>query len=223
MSKKLTVSTIALLGAFVATSPAQAALVQNVSLLDLVNSGTVAGSTGTLTRTATGIASTVSTSNLSTGAAYTMWWVIFNNPEFCVGGCGEDDFSNPTVNASVFFADGEVIGSNGLGNFSAQVGIGQLPNPNQVELGNGLFNPLTAEVWNVVRDHGPASSDPALLQAQLTTFNGGCTLTPGDGLFPCRDEQLAVFSTPVPEPSVSMGLVVLGTLGILSRFQRSKN
>ncbi len=107
-----------------------------------------------------------------------MWWVIFNNPEFCVGGCGEDDFSNAAVNASVFFADGEVIGSNGLGNFSAQVGIGQLPSPNQVELGNGLFNPLTAEVWNVVRDHGPASSDPALLNAQLTTFNGGCTLTP---------------------------------------------
>jgi hypothetical protein len=219
MIKKLTVSTIALLGAFVATSPAQAALVQNVSLLDLVNSGTVAGSTGTLTRTATGIASTVSTSNLSPGAAYTMWWVIFNNPEFCVGGCGEDDFSNPTVNASVFFADGEVIGLNGLGNFSAQVGIGQLPSPNQVELGNGLLNPLTAEVRNVVRDHGPASSDPA----QLTTFNGGCTLTPGDGLFPCHDEQLAVFSTPVPEPSVSVGLVVLGTLGILSRFQRPKN
>jgi hypothetical protein len=172
MIKKLTVSTIALLGAFVATSPAQAALVQNVSLLDLVNSGTVAGSTGTLTRTATGIASTVSTSNLSPGAAYTMWWVIFNNPEFCVGGCDEEDFSNPTVNASAFFADGEVIGLNGLGNFSAQVGIGQLPNPNQVLFGNGLFNPLTAEVWNVVRDHGPASSDPA----QLTTFNGGCTL-----------------------------------------------
>ena len=219
MIKKLTVSTIALLGAFVATSPAQAALVQNVSLLDLVNSGTVAGSTGTLTRTATGIASTVSTSNLSPGAAYTMWWVIFNNPEFCVGGCDEEDFSNPTVNASVFFADGEVIGLNGLGNFSAQVGIGQLPSPNQVELGNGLLNPLTAEVWNVVRDHGPASSDPA----QLTTFNGGCTLTPGDGLFRCRDEQSAVFSTPVPEPSVSLGLVVLGTLGILSRVQRPKN
>lgn len=223
MSKKLTVSTIALLGAFVATSPAQAALVQNVSLLDLVNSGTVAGSTGTLTRTATGIASTVSTSNLSPGAAYTMWWVIFNNPEFCVGGCGEDDFFNPTVNASAFFADGEVIGLNGLGNFSAQVGIGQLPNPNQVLFGNGLFNPLTAEVWNVVRDHGPASSDLALLNAQLTTFNGGCTLTPGDGLFPCLDEQSAVFSTPVPEPSVSLGLVVLGTLGILSRFQTPKN
>ena len=223
MIKKLTVSTIALLGAFVATSPAQAALVQNVSLLDLVNSGTVAGSTGTLTRTATGIASTVSTSNLSPGAAYTMWWVIFNNPEFCLGGCGQDDFSNAAVNASVFFADGEVIDLNGLGNFSAQVGIGQLPSPNQVELGNGLLNPLTAEVWNVVRDHGPASSDPALLNAQLTTFNGGCTLTPADGLFPCRDEQLAVFSTPVPEPSVSVGLIVLGTLGILSRFQRTKN
>jgi hypothetical protein len=152
-----------------------------------------------------------------------MWWVIFNNPEFCVGGCDEEDFSNPTVNASAFFADGEVIGLNGLGNFSAQVGIGQLPNPNQVLFGNGLFNPLTAEVWNVVRDHGPASSDPVLRNAQLTTFNGGCTLTPGDGLFPCRDEQLAVFSTPVPEPSVSVGLVVLGTLGILSRFQTPKN
>jgi hypothetical protein len=223
MIKKLTVSTLAFLGAFAAISPAQAALVQNTSLLDLVNGGTIAGSTGTLTRTATGIETSVSTSNLSPGAAYTMWWVIFNNPEFCVDGCGGDDFSNSAVNASVFFADGKIIDPDGLGTFSSQIGIGELPNPNQVELGNGLFNPLTAEVWNVVRDHGPASSDPALLEAQLTTFNGGCSLTPGDGGFPCRDEQLAVFATPVPEPATTTGLIVLGTLGVLSRFQRPKN
>jgi hypothetical protein len=37
-----------------------------------------------------------------------------------------------------------------------------------------LLNAKRAEIHLVVRSHGPASADPAVLQQQLTTFNGGC-------------------------------------------------
>jgi hypothetical protein len=38
----------------------------------------------------------------------------------------------------------------------------------------GLVEPFKAEIHLVVRTHGPASGDPAVLQAQLNMFNGGC-------------------------------------------------
>ncbi|MBI3245111.1 MAG: hypothetical protein HYZ50_01245 [Deltaproteobacteria bacterium] len=40
--------------------------------------------------------------------------------------------------------------------------------------GMGLLNAKKAEIHLVVRTHGLASTDPAVLQLQLTTFNGGC-------------------------------------------------
>ena len=59
--------------------------------------------------------------------------------------------------------------------------------------GNGLHNPLGAEVHFALRDHGPANSDPALLDAQLNVGNGGCSNFGGSGDYACRDFQLAIF------------------------------
>jgi hypothetical protein len=38
----------------------------------------------------------------------------------------------------------------------------------------GLIFPMTAEIHMVIRTHGTASTDPAVLTQQLTTHDGGC-------------------------------------------------
>ena len=69
------------------------------------------------------------TSGLPPGA-YTMWWVIFNNPSSCISPipglslCGEADLGNPAAETSIFWADGNIVTANGLGAFSAQVAVG---------------------------------------------------------------------------------------------------
>jgi hypothetical protein len=119
--------------------------------------------------------------------AYTIWFVDFNNPEFCVDGCGMDDLERPSVNASVFFATGAVVGDDGIGNFSAQIPENYFPDdPDQIFIGDeGLIDSLSAEIHLLVRTHGPVI--PELEEEQITTFNAGCPPNT------CEDIQFAVF------------------------------
>lgn len=118
--------------------------------------------------------------------AYTVWWVVFNNPEFCVDGCGSDDFERPEVDASSFWATGEVVGDEGGITFNAQILEGELPTgSDQVTLGDGLEDSFSAEIHPIVRTHG--SVIPGLEEEQISTFNGGCP--PNE----CENVQFAVF------------------------------
>jgi len=119
---------------------------------------------------------TFHTSELTPGGAYTIWWVVFNHPEFCSApGCGAKDLGNASVQASRAHAAGHVIGDSGDGNFGAWLGVndpeGFLDGP------WGLTNPRGAEIHLVARFHGQALTGQLLI-AQLGTFNGGCN--PGD-------------------------------------------
>lgn len=121
---------------------------------------------------------------------YTVWWVAFNSPEFCVDGCGLDDLEIPEVNASIFWATGEVIDDGETGIFSAQLLENTLPGKfDQVLFGDGLLDSFEAEIHLVVRSHGPAI--PGLEEEQITTFNGGCP--PNE----CVDVQFSVFPSVV--------------------------
>ncbi len=139
--------------------------------------------------------------------AYTTWWVIFNDPEFCVDGCDAGDLEIPEVNASLFWATGEVVGDNGMGSFSAQLLEGELPQgSDQVVFGEGLVDSFSAEIHPIVRSHGPV--DPEQVEEQITTFNGGC---PPEG---CKDVQFAVFRSVLdPQPSLPQFTVGDFTLG----------
>jgi hypothetical protein len=64
----------------------------------------------TLYRGKQGVEMRVATSGLMIHSSYTVWWVIFNNPAACVGGCGPDDLGRPDVRASVLYAAGFVTG-----------------------------------------------------------------------------------------------------------------
>src|SRR6266540_2067766 len=66
----------------------------------------IPGASSTLVRNSSGASMTLQTSGLGAGTAATVWWVIFNNPENCVGPCSDDDKFRVAVNASVLYAAG---------------------------------------------------------------------------------------------------------------------
>jgi hypothetical protein len=168
----------------------------------------VEGSEATLTRTDNGVALTINTSELEPGAAFTVWWIVFNNPEYCSGGsCGEDDlfdeygmlivnddgtFGTPGVDASVLFATGHVLGNNGNGNFGASLKEGQVKG---ALFGPGMRDAREAEVHNIVRSHGQPI--PGIVDEMISTVGGGCNEATGGGPGAvgndCEDIQFAVF------------------------------
>ena len=142
----------------------------------------VPGSSSTLVRTKNGITMTIHTSELEEGAAYTVWWVVFNNPEFCVAGCNGPDLGIPEVAGSVLWATGHVIGNNGVGNFAANLGEGKPKG--QILVGPGLLDAEGAEVHFIVRSHGQPI--PGLVNEQISTVGGGC------GTNVCEDVQFGI-------------------------------
>ena len=134
----------------------------------------------------------IGANHLDPNAAYTVWWVIFNNPGACAGSmCGGRDLGNPAVRASVFYAAGFVTGDDGTANISAQVEAGALPmgldvEPDGTVAGLDGGNGLAAEVHLVIRGHGPVI--PGMAHAQFSFFNGGCPPNT------CANQQAAVFA-----------------------------
>ena len=141
----------------------------------------VAGATSMLTRNTEGVALVLDTTDLTPGDAYTVWWVLFNNPAACATApCKGSDLSNPETVGMVGYATGGVVEASGQAHFEATLTMGD----NSIALDNGdgfpfelvepapgLINPMRAEIHAVVRTHGTALGDPT---EQLTTFGGGC-------------------------------------------------
>jgi len=147
--------------------------------------GTPVSGAATMFRSKQAIEVRIATSGLDANAAYTVWWIIFNNPAGCVGGCGEDDLGNPNARASVFYAVGFVTGNDGTANVAANLKTGALPAGLDVLLGSGLEpgKGLRAEIHLVVRSHGPIV--PGMVAQQISTFDPACTV--------CADQQAVVF------------------------------
>ena len=115
----------------------------------------------------------VQTTDLTEGHAYTLWWVVFNNPEYCVDGCNGDDFEanggDPRVEASQLYASGNVVTGIGSVGFGAHLAVGDTSG---AEFGPGLLDPMGAEIHVVVRTHGAVL--PGEVAAQTLTLSGGC-------------------------------------------------
>jgi hypothetical protein len=156
-------------------SPVFAAAQQDEAPVRLFTDGSeVVDASSKLVRTGAGVSMTLQTSGLTPGSTVTVWWVIFNNPEYCSGGmnpfglkCDAGDFSNPDVEASVMIAAGHVIGGSGMGNFGGSIKVGK--DTKFVALPGGLTNPEGADIHLVVRDHGPL--DPTLMPGLIHTVN----------------------------------------------------
>ncbi|MGH8203765.1 MAG: hypothetical protein ACREST_04095, partial [Steroidobacteraceae bacterium] len=133
-----------------------------------------------LTRYNTFIEATVSTTGLAANGAYSIWWVVFNNPQFCVAGCGLDDLpvgatpisnGDPRVRASLLWGGGFV--ANGTGAAEVRALLERNKAPGEVRFGPGLKRPRGAELHIVLRSHGPAVAGE--VADQIGRFDGGCT------------------------------------------------
>jgi hypothetical protein len=143
----------------------------------------VAHASSQLTRTSTGLSTTTVGTGLTAGHVYTLWWIIYDHPNQCAATpCTVADIGNAAVGASVLAATGRIADASGVVTFVAHVSSGAPEG--EVLVGSGVFNTARADVQVVVRDHGPASANPAFLQQQLTQYFG-CN---GN----CEDPQMAI-------------------------------
>jgi hypothetical protein len=187
-------------------------IVQNSTVHHFSDMSEVAGGFAHLTRFENGVTMAVSTNNLVEGEVYTVWWVIFNEPENCSNGvCDVDDVlivqdgvvprdadgnrlmnmeGIASANVSIQHAAGGYA-QDGTLHTSASLGIGDVPG---IILGPGLLDAKNAEIHLVIRTHGPAAADLGVFAGQISTFGGGCE--PMDAL-PCDDVQFAIFAPPM--------------------------
>jgi hypothetical protein len=158
---------------------------QTSNAISLVTRAPAAGA-GALYRTAQGVRMSLSTSGLDSSAAYTVWWVVFNNPSACAAQCGAPDLGNPAVRASALYATGFISGRDGAVNVAAQLDAGTPPKGIDVLLGKGLEagNGFGAEIHLVVRAHG--APIPGQVAKQISTFDPSCTT--------CSDQQAVPFA-----------------------------
>jgi hypothetical protein len=117
------------------------------------------------------------TSGLTPGHAYSVWWVIFQNPNLCAGGCGDDDINNAAwtgVNAAgigVHYGGAFTAPESGRG----EIGSRLLEDTVDQCAKTGPYAPLctpmkdasTAQVLVFLMDHGPALG-------AVTSFDSGC-------------------------------------------------
>lgn len=153
---------------------------------------------GTLKRSHEGVLMTIETTNLGPYGAYSIWWVVFNNPGACGDdGCSDADFGNPEVDASVLNATGRSADHYGNATFSAFLPAGQIhTNPASGAVrhafGPGLQDARGAEIHAVVRCHGETTGNPE----QISTLFADCIADDGFGNEVCFDAQAVVFPLP---------------------------
>jgi hypothetical protein len=158
----------------------------------------------TLVRRPDGVSFGIRTELLRPNHAYTVWFVVINNPSACAATpcSGPDIVLNPATDSQVAYGAGHVSGGRGMagfaGSFQAGAIEGWLPD-------GGLWDPMTAEIQLVLNDHGTML--PAYLPEMTHTYRAGCTDASIPGIFPdsaradgtpgpnaCQLYQVAVFS-----------------------------
>ena len=176
--------------------------VTTTSILRFSDRSTVDGASSTLVRNDAGITMTFLTSDLDSGATYTIWWIIFNNPEHCATphACAGGDLAprggDPAVQSSVGLATGRIVLGSGVGEFGAHLAPGDATG---FRFGPGLIDPMKAEIHLVVRTHGPPI--PGMEDDQTSSLNAGCPPNT------CEDHQFAIHI-----PGMDMGAQNQGTI-----------
>ncbi len=143
------------------------------------------GSTSTIIREPSGVTVNVHT-NIEPGT-YTVWLVIFNDPTRCTNvgpsQCLPPPAGGPDIPDSLVFGAGQVVPSSGIGNFAVRLAVGDTDNVIRGREQLGLTDAMGAEIYVVLRNHGSVLGDA--LEAQITTFGGGCDVNE------CEDLQAA--------------------------------
>jgi hypothetical protein len=157
-SHVLLVAAMALVLVGLSGASAQAAVHRQTDPVRRFSDGSVVqGAWSTLITRDTGPQFTLTTNGLAPRHEVTVWWVIFNHRENCTHGalglrCGEGDLFVPSVEASVQFGAGHVIGGSGMASYGAYLGVGDTAG---ALFGPGLLDPLSGDIHLVVRPRDP--------------------------------------------------------------------
>ena len=179
------VLTLALAGTVSSQSNDSGNVKTTISQVHSISSSTVVSAAGaSLSRNNDGVFATISSSGLTPGHVVTFWWAIYNNPEFCANtACAPPDLNNPAVNGTLQYGGGTIADPGGRVNFSGYLAVGDntgfylnpafpnMPNPSP-----GIVSAKKAQIHLALRSHGLPNADPAILQQQLTSFPGGCSV-----------------------------------------------
>ena len=162
------------------------------------STGVDVGGAGTLLRTDNSVELRAMMSGLDTNAVYTLWWIIFNNPEECTTGaapanCGEGDLNPDRDGAGVNPVDGGVrnaaafiTGMDGTGNVRGKLMEGA---PAAGNAGFGQLNDsVGAEIHIVIQTHGGPLVGS--VDQQMTIPGAACNAE-------CAD-QFGIIFLPVP-------------------------
>jgi hypothetical protein len=141
------------------------------------------------------------------GDVISLWYGVFNAPENCkdavvsgIARCGVADLMDATTDSSIIFAGSAVAGADGVVLFGSTLYVGDA---SKAQTGMGLKDALKADIHLVPRNHGQASTDPTVLNQQLTTFNGGCAMAcPNVAVSPHEPEKATDFTGKVSENKV---------------------
>lgn len=145
---------------------------------------------GTLLRSNNSLDLRVQMSGLDTNTAYTVWWIIFNNPEECTTGaapalCGAGDLDpdrdgpgvNP-VDRGVRNAAAFLTGADGTANIVGKLYEGPAPTGPAAAGFGQLNDSVGAEIHIVMQTHGaPLEGSVA---TQMTIPGGACNPDCGD-------------------------------------------
>jgi hypothetical protein len=167
------------------------------SVRSLASGAVISAAGASLSRNNDGVFGTISSSGLTPGHVVTFWWAIYNNPEFCANtACAPPDLNNPAVNGSLQYGGGTLADVGGRVNFSGYLAVDDntgfylnpmfpnMPNPSP-----GIVSAKKAQIHLALRSHGLPNPDPAILQQQLTSFPGGCSVA----MPACATLQLSPF------------------------------
>jgi hypothetical protein len=166
--------------------------------------------TSTLKRRDDRISMTFRTDATTPQEAFTIWWVVFNNPEACSDPCGADDIfvdgdpagelNEAQIEAAdivAAYATGNVSNRKGRVKFTASLDEYEAPGTREIIFGDdvALKSASVAEVHLVARSHGPAVAGK--VDEQTGSFAGACEvfLNPPDTaneIGECADELFAV-------------------------------
>ncbi len=200
-----TVALVMIAGVAVAAGHLQPSTTDSQNVLWFADASDTGGDSF-LTRTEGMVLASIEASGLTPGNAYTVWWVVFNNPGACSdGACGEDDIfvdgspeNGPNVpgivaaEIAVGNATGNVAKADGTAEFGARLKVNDGDaSGHQILFPAGLSGDsvLTAsgnnaEIHIVIQSHGQARGGKQL-STQLSLVETGCTPF-------CEDVQFAV-------------------------------
>jgi len=162
--------------------------------------GVAVGGAGTLVRTNNSVELRAMMSGLDPNAVYTLWWIIFNNPDECTTGaapalCGEGDLNpdrdgegvNP-VDRGVRNAAAFITGADGTGNTVGKLMEGAAPTGPAAAGFGQLNDSVGAEIHIVIQTHGAPLVGS--IDQQMTIPGAACNTE-------CAD-QFGIIFLPVP-------------------------